>query len=116
MNFREYHKELRKRIDEKSKGLSYGDVQKLNLAWLDEQITSGVTCQKCGLGNEAILTVDHIVPRSIIDLFGLFADTMFDEENLQVYCKRCNHFKASRLDFTNQKTKQLLLKYINQIT
>jgi 5-methylcytosine-specific restriction endonuclease McrA len=48
-------------------------------------------CQLCGVGrNDAVLEVDHIVPRS--------KGGSNDPDNLQVLCARCNRGKSNRDD------------------
>lgn len=107
-------KERRKRLD--TPGYNRGTIQQLHDAWLITKIEEGAKCLKCGKGDEAILSVDHIVPKFIIVHFGLDADIIFDEDNLQVLCRRCNQFKGARLEFSNPKTRELLIKYVNMIT
>lgn len=71
----------------------------------------GAWCKRCHKQDR--LTLDHIVPISIVVMFGLARiETYGDIENLQVLCRGCNTFKGNRLDFANPKTKELLLKYL----
>ena len=69
-------------------------------------------CEKCG--REEFLTLDHIVPISILEQLG-FNELQDNDENWQVLCRPCNSYKANRLDFTNYKTKEVLLKYISKL-
>jgi len=75
-------------------------------------VISGGKCVKCG--RTEFLTLDHIVPISILDQLGV-CDLEDNDENWQVMCRPCNSFKANRLDFTNPKTKEILLKYISRL-
>ena len=53
-------------------------------------------CQLCGVGrNDAVLEVDHIVPRS--------KGGSNDPDNLQVLCARCNRGKSNRDDTDYRK-------------
>ena len=71
-------------------------------------------CDRCSSTQN--LTIDHIVPRSLLLDMGFEPDGKdFDEDNLTCLCKRCNQFKSNHLDFSNPKTKPLLIKYVNKI-
>lgn len=53
-------------------------------------------CRKCQSKKD--LTIDHIVPITILKQF-LLEDEIFElESNFQILCKYCNHMKADRLD------------------
>lgn len=79
-------------------------------AWIKTQ----GKCEKCPATDN--LTLDHIIPKTMLLDMGFEPDGQdFDEENFSCLCRRCNMFKSNRLDFSNPKTKKLLLKYINQI-
>lgn len=84
-------------------------------AWKIVSERDGAICRRC----ESIekLTLDHIVPAFFIgQMFGLVRNETYDDlENLEILCRRCNAFKANRLDFLNPKTKPLLIKYIGMI-
>lgn len=71
-----------------------------------------VSCRRFAPGS---MTIDHIIPDSLLVMFGIDTDLEWDEENIQIMCRPCNSFKANRLDFKNPKTKPLLLKYIERI-
>lgn len=74
----------------------------------------GAWCKRCHKQDR--LTLDHIIPISIVVMFGFArAETYADIENLQVLCRGCNTFKGNRLDFSNPKTKELLLKYLSLV-
>lgn len=77
---------------------------------------SGGKCAKCGL-HKGVLTVDHIIPVAILQTLDDSGMAMYeDEDNFQLLCHPCNQFKGTQLDKTNHKTKELLLKYINNET
>lgn len=82
--------------------------------WIDTEIANGGVCVKCGRkDSEAIrLTLDHIIPDDIVRQFGIDPKQTWNPENVQLYCKVCNQFKANKLDFSNPKTKPLLLELI----
>lgn len=70
------------------------------------------TCEKCGRG-QVKLTVDHIIPVAILRMLddGEFL-VLNDEENFQLLCFPCNSMKMDRIDITNPKTANLLVKYM----
>jgi len=89
--------------------LTKSDLLALEKAFLrDRKI-----CAKCGRTQE--LTVDHIVPRDILKQFGIDIDRTYIEENLQILCRICNTFKGNKLDFSNPKTKEILLRLLQRI-
>ena len=75
----------------------------------------GAKCRVCGTDKN--LTIDHVVPWSLVSQFTGDNDKFKygDYDNMEILCKRCNSFKGDRLDFTNPKTKEILLKYIKII-
>lgn len=82
---------------------------KLNRLFIKEDSV----CEKCGT-KEIKLTVDHIVPCSILSDLGI-TDFYEDTDNFQILCIDCNTSKRAHLDFSEPRTKQLLLKYLNLI-
>lgn len=71
---------------------------------------------KCPCGAIEDLTIDHIIPIFILKDFGLTLERMFEnDEWLQVMCRKCNTKKSAHLDFTNPKTKIILLELLNKI-
>ena len=70
-------------------------------------------CCKCPRTEN--LTLDHIVPQSILTSFGIDIDTEVVEDNYQILCRPCNTFKANRLDFSTPKTKEVILKLLEKI-
>lgn len=77
----------------------------------------GSKCEKCGRTEErgVALTVDHIVPINILHQMGFSKNETFDEENFAVLCTICNNLKGEKLDFSDHRTKEQLLKYLNRI-
>mgnify|MGYP001568255039 CR=1 FL=1 len=64
-------------------------------------------CKRFGL-----MTPDHIVPRSLLEQFGIDSRFVWIPDNIQVLCQRCNTFKANRLDFSHGKTLWILKEII----
>ena len=79
---------------------------------LQEQVNNGEgVCSKCKRTDH--LTVDHIIPFSLLEQLGIDKETQRnDEENFDVLCRWCNMQKANRLDHLNPKTVPLLKKYV----
>jgi hypothetical protein len=42
-------------------------------------------------------------------------ETYADPENLVILCKPCNSFKASRLDFSDPRTKRVLMRLLEKL-
>lgn len=73
----------------------------------------GGNCGICQL-YYGVLTVDHVIPASIVNMIN--PEAVFeDEENFALVCQRCNKYKSCRIDALNPKTKPLLLKYVSQL-
>ena|SRR3990167_3076594 len=70
-------------------------------------------CEKCG--RKENLTLDHIIPKQIVIMFGIDLTLHLWRKNFQTLCKICNLFKMGKLDFSNPKTKPLLLELINAL-
>jgi 5-methylcytosine-specific restriction endonuclease McrA len=80
--------------------------------WQKRALQGGV-CQRCNR-EVAILTVDHIVPISILDMLDDTGEMKYEkEDNFQYLCWPCNRFKAGRIDKTCWKTKEILLSLLN---
>ena len=94
----------------KKEGMTHREKIKLEQEWFNQ---NNRCCNKCQRIED--LTIDHIVPDYLLEQFGIDIKRNYDPENLQVLCRRCNSFKANKLDFANPKTKSLLLKYIDLI-
>ncbi len=74
-------------------------------------IESDPKCRKCGRTDN--LTLDHIVPQSILFLFGVDINLEVIPGNYQILCRLCNQFKSSRLDFAIPDTKELMFDLLN---
>ena len=86
---------------------------KTKLAEWQDNAKNGGICARCGK-TTSYLTVDHIIPISIIDCYDDTGNLKYDwEENYELICMPCNHFKGGRIDSTNPKSKELLLKLLN---
>ena len=111
MNFEEFKTELHSfKKEKKQEKLTKSEIYALRAKFLEE----GTECGKCG--RKENLTVDHIVPVSLLEQLGIYIDQDPNEcENWQILCFPCNQYKKGRLDFTHPKTKPLLLKYIGKL-
>lgn len=107
-----YLKEIKNQLSQKNKldTLSKNNNIALKQAWLKDQPQK---CEKCGRIEN--LTLDHIIPVEMINNLGIDEEKTFMPENYQIYCRICNQFKGKRLDFSNPKTKQILLKLLERI-
>lgn len=77
--------------------------------WQDRAKRGG-TCQKCKLHSD-YLTIDHIVPVSILDMLDETGEAKYENEsNFQFLCRPCNALKGCRLDKRNPITKQILIE------
>ena len=85
-------------------------VLKLQKEFLEQ---SEQKCAKCP--NTKNLTLDHIIPVSILRNLNIDPAKTFDKKNLQVLCYACNQMKGHELDFINPKTKKLLLEYLKEL-
>lgn len=90
-----------------------GEVLAIKTQYLKEAIEAGKKCERCERTQN--LTLDHIVPMDFLVNIGYDRMTMWDEENMAILCKICNTFKGNRFDFSDKRTKPLLLKYIQNI-
>jgi len=88
-------------------------IKKTKLHELQQRVNNGDgVCLKCKRTDH--LTVDHIIPASLLLELGMDKIEMCnDEENFQILCRWCNRQKANRLDHLNPKTIPLLKKYID---
>lgn len=71
----------------------------------------GGECRKCHR-EFSMLTVEHIINVNFLQQTGLYDVAINDEENFDLYCHGCNHFKGGRLDMSHPKTVPLLKKYV----
>src|SRR3990167_10660326 len=101
MGYQEFKSELKKLKDQrKDKQYRRSELFALRAKFVEE----AKECIRCG--RNEMLTVDHIIPASVLQQLGVDMEQDDDEENWQILCNPCNHFKAARLDFTNPKTKE----------
>jgi len=63
-------------------------------------------CAKCG--RNYYLTIDHIVPQTLLQQLNLIDEVYNWEDNFQIICGACNHLKSGMLDLSNEKTIPLL--------
>lgn len=70
-------------------------------------------CRKCGRTEN--LTLDHIVPKTILQSFGVDTFRESVKGNYQLLCKPCNTFKSGRLDFSSPETKPLLIGLLEKL-
>ena len=79
--------------------------------WQEKAKLGGV-CNKCGR-TVAELTVDHIVPVSILDMLDDTGEMKWNrEDNFQMLCYPCNRFKAGRIDKTDKKVLEILTELL----
>lgn len=89
---------------------SRGELKKKMGEWLDAN--KNEPC--CNCGSKENPTPDHIIPQAILKMLGIDCRYWWDPDLLQILCRRCNLYKGDRLDFSNPKTKQLLIIYLNK--
>ena len=70
-------------------------------------------CVKCS--RKENLSLDHVIPKDLLQYFGIDYEREVVEGNYQILCKMCNNFKGNRLDFSTPKTKEVLLKLLEKI-
>lgn len=109
--YSETYYKLRKEIKDKRKD---DTLSKNNVVLLEQQIRKELQ-QVCKCGRTENLTLDHIVPIDILKQFGIEPEKEVVEGNYQILCRMCNIFKGNRLDFSNPRTKELLLKILNRL-
>ena len=86
--------------------------------WALELAQSGAErCAKCGEAQD--LTIDHIVPVSLLKQFLLGSVEDYDlqynyAQNFQVLCYQCNKQKADKIEIENPRTYEILEKVIAQ--
>lgn len=84
----------------------------LETEWKKKMIAEG---EKCSCGRTTMLTIDHIVPKQILIEMGFDAERQWMPENFVIMCQPCNALKSGRLDFSNPKTKEILLKLLERL-
>src|SRR3990167_2147886 len=114
MDFQEFKKELKEYLKvKKLETFSKNQLFSLERKYFEWLVQTEGKCKRCERTEK--LTLDHIIPLSLLAQLGIDTEREFYEENLQLYCQACNHYKGSRLDFIIPKTKELLLKYIEKL-
>ena len=107
-----YLTEVKKELNEKGK-LEQLTAKRLIILEQAFFKDNAIKCEKCD--SQENLTLDHIIPKELLTQLGIDTKKEFVENNYGILCRRCNAFKANRLDFSNKKTKTLLLKLLNNI-
>lgn len=102
-------------IKEEKKELNLTINQRILLEqkWIQEKRATHTMCEKCKV--KLADTLDHVIARNLLKCFGIDPERHYDEDNFAALCKICNLTKSNMLDFTNPKTKPLLLKYIELV-
>lgn len=105
-----------RKIKEKEiyKKLRRKDVILWKVLYLKKLVREIGKCEKCG-GHQGGLTIDHIIPNFILKDMGIDPDYHYDERNFRLLCKICNISKSMHLDFTDPRTKPLLLELLKQV-
>lgn len=106
---------IRKEIAEEKKKdeLSKRQCEILNAGYCRDLIGREGKCRKCKRTDK--LTIDHVIPKFLLQSFGFDLEREFWPENFIVLCRPCNIFKSARLDFTIPETKPLLLKLLERV-
>ena len=107
----ELKKELKERY--KTDALTKTHREVLERAIFEDLKKEQGKCAKCWRTDN--LSLDHIVPKDILRMFGMDIDREILEGNYRIMCKACNHFKGNKLDFAEPRTKELLLELIKKI-
>lgn len=97
----------------KAENVTMAGAIALKQAWFNDMVNVGTKCCKCG--SDKKLTLDHTIPVMLLEQLGVDEKRSFMPDNYEIMCKRCNTFKSHRLDFTNPRTKKLLLELLNDI-
>lgn len=83
--------------------------------WQERCKTGQERCARCG--ETRALTIEHIVPVSLLEQFALGNPHEFSydyEENFEILCYYCNQQKANRIDVKNPKTYKVLETIIDR--
>lgn len=70
-------------------------------------------CERCHKVRE--VTIDHIIPKHLLEQLGLFDEVVNWLENYELLCLACNRFKGGQIDMANPKTISLLNEVVNKI-
>lgn len=93
--------------------------EKIALATERLKERDGVKCSnpKCTSNNE--LTVDHIIPISLLEFFGIKKEQSYNwkkhRDNLQLLCRACNSLKSNRVDWSDKRSLPLLQSYVDKL-
>ena len=80
--------------------------------WHKKAKEAGVKCEKCGETRH--ITVDHIIPSSLLFAMTLSHDLSVDwEDNFRFLCRYCNSEKHSQLDMREPKTYKLMREVLD---
>lgn len=71
-------------------------------------------CEKCKR-TDLKLTLDHIIPQKFLKAVGLQPEYDRDERNFRILCQFCNSNKGHDFDFSDVRTKPLLLEYLKRV-
>lgn len=93
----------------------FSDYWKWKAAYLKHLKATIGMCEKCGRTGENHLTIDHIIPQAILKSMGIEAHLDRETKNLRLLCRICNTNKGHFLDFTDKRTKPLLLMYLKMV-
>ena len=89
-------------------------LKKLQAHTIKEMIASGRDkCEKCGRLD--MLTIDHIIPYSLLMQFGLATEETYHDKYVTVLCRICNAYKADKIDMNDRRVKPLLEELIKRI-
>ena len=94
--------------------LTPSEILHLNRSYSRWLLDVREACAKCPRIRH--LTIDHIIPKTILKDFGVDTSLKFFPENYQVLCKPCNMLKSSHLDFANPQTVLLLRRLMERVT
>lgn len=80
--------------------------------WQERAKKSDTGCEICG--RMFYLTVDHIIPVSLLMNMNLMEECENWEDNFRIICGACNRTKGAFLDIRNPKTYRLLREAIDK--
>lgn len=89
-------------------------VKKHTKLWEYQQLNKEKhACERCG--NVTYLTVDHKIPKYLLEQLGLEHAVYEDERNFQNFCSPCNRFKGNMIDLADKEAIALLKEYVNSL-
>lgn len=82
--------------------------------WQERCKAGTEVCAQCG--DNRNLTIDHIVPQSILKQLDVddYYMSYEMEENFQFLCRYCNQQKSFRFDLKNPKTYKILIENLEK--